>query len=118
MPEVEGRVPHDPANGLTARTPGNPCNRGCPGDWPCEERKAQRLTSREIVDYLRSDLYKPVPDDTDSEQEGNLWESPLGWRVWVSYGERGMLGVIYAPDGALHSSTTFASFQWLAADLP
>jgi hypothetical protein len=69
-------LPHDPANGLTYKTPGNPCNRGCEGDWPCAERKAQRVESRRVATYLRSDLYKPVPSDVAQSQEGNTWESP------------------------------------------
>lgn len=115
-PSVRVEEPHDPANGLTSKREGNPCNRGCPGDWPCEVRKQQRADLKECVSYLLSDLYKRVP--LVEEKTGGRWESPLGWVVWLGYAERGLVGTILDHTGSLHSAATNANVQWLEADLP
>lgn len=115
-PSQSTAEPHDPANGLTVEQAGNPCNKGCPGDWPCAERQSQRAELRRMAEYLHSDLYKRVA--LVEERTGGRWESHLGWVVWLGYGDRGLVGAILNPDGALHSAASWATLDWLECDLP
>lgn len=117
-------IPHDPvhAEGETgcsshrARGESCACNI-CGTEWPCAIRKEQRAEIKYMVDYLKSDLYERAPCLPD-DPEGIRWASPLGWSVFLTYGERSVVGAIRDPAGKPRSSTTNATVQWLESDLP
>lgn len=109
---MSDRVPHDPL----VNEPPRHCP-DCDEPWPCAVRKQQRYEKKWIEDLLRSDAYKPVPL-LDSDPPGVRWESPLGWSVWMTYGEQGVPATIRRPDGQTFAATTYATREWLDEVLP
>lgn len=102
-------VPHDPDDSNCCPIDGE--------EWPCAERKRQRATKKEAEQMLRSDLFKvadPLPDDPP----GVRWSSPLGWSVWMTYGESGVPMAVRWPDSRPFASTTSGSAEWLEGTLP
>lgn len=97
-------VPHDPTHegGCAAhRERGEACfcNR-CETEWPCPIRKEQRRQIQDAVSFLKSDLYErvvPGPMPT-----GMTWRSPLGWSVFLAYGEVHAEFTITDPSGAAY----------------
>jgi hypothetical protein len=102
--------PHDPKYANEGRTTrdGQPCNRDCPGEWPCAERKRQRETQRWIADLLRSALYKRTGGRQYAE-----WTNPLGGTVCYGYGENGMW-VVVTHGGKVCAESLDATPEWLA----
>lgn len=74
--------PHDPKYAPEGRTyaDGQPCNRDCPGAWPCAIRKRQREVIKWLAGDLRGALYRRV-----GGHEYARWMNPLD-SVTVLYG--------------------------------
>jgi hypothetical protein len=94
--------------------------------------RARRREVREIVAYLRSDLYernrdysassfdiRPVEYDPETEA---LWGSPLGWRVTIKvFEDQSIILAIHKPDGFLLACSPplrEGGVQWLEEYLP
>lgn len=105
-------VPHDPP--YIDGQYGEECQE-CGVKWPCPERTRQRAEKKRIDAYLASDLYKPV----SHPKGGVLWESPLGWQAWLSYGERGLRMVVHdRTDRSKWVGSEDATVFWLDKVLP
>lgn len=89
---------------------GQPCNRDCPGEWPCAERRRQRDTLKWVADVLRSSLYQRT-----GGSEYAQWTNPLGGIVRYGYGERGLwCQVLHDPNGRPSAESLDATPEWLA----
>lgn len=104
-------VPHDPKHAPEGRATkdGQPCNRDCPGEWPCVERAWQRDTLREVGALLRSSLYKRTGGNAYAE-----WTNPLGGRVRYGFGEDGLWLQVLDPAGKVYAESQRAWLGWAA----
>lgn len=83
----------------------------------------QRRAMREIVGWLKDDLFERVPA---KDWEGvnptttMVWQSPLKWTVLLSPRRdgHGIAGEVRSPDGARVSTTTSVDPYWLEEKLP
>ena len=75
-------APHEPKYANEGRTSrdGQPCNRDCPGEWPCDVRQRQRQTIKYLASDLQSCLYRRTGGREYAE-----WKNPLD-SVTVRYG--------------------------------
>lgn len=63
------------------------------------------------------DLYERVPL-LDDDPPGVRMASPLGWSVWMTYGETGAPLTVRRPEGTTFAATTDGAREWLDEVLP
>jgi hypothetical protein len=83
----------------------------------------QRREIREIVGWLKDDLFERVP--VDGREGVNpmttmIWQSPLKWTVLLSPRKdgKGYVGEVRSPDGGRVSTTSHVDLYWLEEKLP
>jgi hypothetical protein len=113
-------VPHDPDHvGGCHQHEGRRCSCNiCGTEWPCPIRKEQRRILYGALDHLRAagyDRAKNLPDDPAS---GMRWTSPIGWSVFVAYGEGNAWVTIRDPKGQPWATTTHLTVEFLEEHLP
>lgn len=114
----ERDVPHDPIGWPDVPYVAGESKCGlCNEVWPCAERKRQRFMKREIINYLRSDLYERA-DLRPTDPPGIRFTSPTGWSVWLTYGVQGLPIAISRPDGTAYAAETYGTVSWLEEMLP
>lgn len=104
--------PHDPKYAPQGRTyrDGQPCNRDCPGEYPCAERNRQREEAKWIAQALRDALYERTGGRGYAE-----WTCrPSRRRALYGQGERGVWVQILGHDGQVDAETLNASYEWVA----
>jgi hypothetical protein len=115
-------VPHDPdhTGGCAEhRDRGEACLCNvCGTEWPCPIRKEQRVVIRAAVDFLKSALFRRADDLPDDPACGMRWTSPIGWSVFLAYGEGNAWVTIRDPGGKPWASTTHLTLEFLIEHLP
>lgn len=107
---MSDRIPHDPLE------TGGYCP-DCGEPWPCAVRLAQRATKKEIEAFLREALFS-VSELLPNDRPGVRWVDPLGWSVWMTYGEQSIPLTIRDPSGKPFAATTSGSADFLEGHLP
>lgn len=103
--------PHDPKYANEGRTyaDGQPCNRDCPGQYPCAVRCEQRETLKWLAEFLRGALYQRTGGNAYAE-----WTGPLGRRARYGQTERGMWAQVLGADGKVDAESLDATPEWLS----
>ena len=105
-------IPHDPPRGES----------NCPlcqVKWPCDERKRQRQVWKEIQGVVQDAGYRVrVNLSGTPDREWVTYEDPIGWRLRISYGEKGIRAQVSDSNGNIVAETGEADAYWIERELP
>lgn len=82
-----------------------------------DDRAARRREVREVIEYLRSDLFERdrdysgsrfdiTPLEVEDPDTETVWGSPLGWRVTIKvFDDQSLILAVHGPTAFLHASS-------------